>query len=181
MADSDYDRDDDRRRDDRDDDRPRRRRDDDAPPKKGGKGVIILVVVLGAVLLLCVAPCVGGWLWMQSWGEGLMRDAQAAADNQVKKISGGDMTAAYNGMSSSYKSSHPQAKFEEAMKAAKLTDVQSVVWDKPDDKQANSGGQGTIKLTGTATLKSGGTIPVSAMVRLLPDFKTWEVENVTSP
>lgn len=173
MAESDYDRDD-------GDERPSRRRDDD-PPKKSGGALTVVLIVLGVIGVVCVGVCTGGYFWMQSWGEGLLKGGETAADSQVKKIAGGDLTDAYNGMSSTYKATHNKAKFEEQMKAAKLTDVQSVAWDKPDDRKANSGGQGTMKLTGTATLKSGGSIPVTATIRLLPDLKTWEVDDLTSP
>lgn len=179
MADSDYDRrdDDDRPRRRDDDDRPRRR--DDDPPKKSGGALKVVLIILGVIGVICVGGCAGAYFWMQSWGEGLLKGMETAADTQVNKIAGGDMTAAYNGMSSTYKSTHTKEKFEEAMKAAKLTDVQSVAWTKPTNQQ--TGGQGAVKLSGTATLKSGGTIPVTATVRLLPDFKTWEVDDVTSP
>ncbi len=183
MADSEYDSRDDRR-DDRSDDRPRsRRRDDGDAPKKKGGALKIVLIVLGILGVICAGVCGGGYFWMQSWAEGLAKGMETAADTQVKKVGAGDLTAAYNGMSSTYKMTHTQPQFETAMKAAKLTDVQSVAWTKPTQQQTSGQGRGpdTIKLTGTATLKSGGTAPVTATIRLLPDLKTWEVDDVTSP
>lgn len=179
MADSDYDRrdEDDRPRRRDDDDRPRRR-DDDAPPKKKGGALTVVLIILGVIGVICVGGCAGAYFWMQSWAEGLLKSGEAAADAQVKKIASGDMTAAYNGMSSTYKATHTKEKFEEAMKAAKLTEVQSVTWTKPTNQQP---GQQEIKLPGTATLKSGGTISITATIRPLPDLKNWEVDDITSP
>ena len=170
---------DDRYRDERDDrfddDRPSRR--DDDRPKKKSNALKIVLIILGVVGVLCAGGCGVGYFWLKNWGETLMKNAELAADTQVKKIGGGDLTAAYNGMSSTYKAGHTQPKFEEAMKAAKLTEVQSVAWTPPTQPQQR--GQGAITLTGTATLKSGDTMPISAVVRLLPDLKTWEVDDVT--
>jgi hypothetical protein len=169
MADSDA-------RDDRyDDDRPSRRDDDDRPKKKSNALKIVLIL-LGVVGVLCAGACGGGYLWLQNWAEGLAKAAESTADTQVKKIGSGDMTAAYNGMSGSYKARYTQPKFEEAMKAAKLTDAQSVTWNKPIPPKQ---GQTAITFTGTATLKSGDTTPVTVVLRMMPDFKTWEIDDVT--
>ena len=170
MADSDYrdDRDRDRDRDDRYDDRPRRRRDDDRPRKKG-KGLLIVLVLLGVVGLVCVGSC-GAFIW---WGVSLAQGAQKAGEEVLAKVGGGDMTGAYNAMSSSYKATHTQEQFTKAMTDARLTEYAGVTWT---NSQSNND---VITLSGTANLKSGGTAPVSIQLRMLPDMKTFEVNDIS--
>ncbi len=168
MADSDYD-----SRDDRSDDRPRRRRDDDAPKKKGGCSIwVILLGVFGLIGLVCAGSC-GGFMW---WSLSLAESAKGAANSVLVKVGSGDMSGAYNGMSATYKATHTQAQFEKAMKDAKLTDFASAEYT--NSSSNSSGGNSEMTLTGTATLKSGGTTPIIVKMKILPDLKTFEVEDI---
>jgi hypothetical protein len=157
MADSDY----------RDDDRPRRRDDDDRPRKKG-KGLIIVLVLLGVIGLVCVGSCVG-FMW---WGMSLAQGWQKTSEGVLAKVGSGDLPGAYNGMSASYKSSHTQEQFTKDMTDAKLTEYTGITWD----NQVQSQNQ-IVTLTGTATLKGGGTTPVTVKLRIL-DMQTAEVEDI---
>jgi len=168
MADSDYDRGD--RRDD--DDRPRRRRRDDDAPKKKSPVLMILLIVGGVLLLLCVVPCVG----IMIWGNSLADGAKKAVEGVLTKAAAGDMSGAYNGMSADYKATHTQADFEKAIKDAKLDGFASATWT--NSQSNSSSGSGEMTLSGTATLKSGGTTPVTAKLKMLPDFKTFEVDDI---
>ncbi len=161
MADSDY---------DRDDDRPRRRGDDygDKPKKKGSPVLMILLILAGVGLVLCVVPCVG----IMIWGNSITDGAKKAAEGVLTKAGGGDMTGAYNGMSASYKATHTQEQFNKSMAESKLNEFVKADWT--DYQSTND----VMTLKGTATLKSGGTTTVSVKVRLLPDLKTYEVEDV---
>jgi hypothetical protein len=158
MADSDY----------RDDDRPRRRDDDDRPRKKG-KGLMIVLILLGVIGLVCVGSCVGFMWWAVQLGQG----AQKAGEDVLAKVGSGDMTGAYNGMSASYKQTHTQEQFTKAMTDAKLTEYTGATWT---GSQSNND---VITLTGTATLKGGGTTPVSMKLKIMPDFKTFEVDDIS--
>ncbi len=158
------------RRDDDSAERPaRRRRDDDAPKKKSALPIIL--IILGVVGLLCVGTCGGIFYWFYSIGVG----GQKASEAILAKVGSGDLAGAYNGMSSNYKASKTQVQFESDMKAMKLDEYTSVVWGQPI---SNSNGQGAVTYPGTANLKSGGTTPVKVTVRLLPDFKTWEIDDI---
>lgn len=171
MADSDHDSRD--SRDDREYDRPRRRRDDDRPAKKGGCSPWVIVLgILGLVGLVCAGSC-GGFMW---WSLSLAESAKKAADGVLVKAGSGDISGAYNGMSADYKATHTQAQFEKALKDAKLTDFASAEYTSSSSN--SSGGKNEMTLSGTATLKSGGTTPIIVKLKILPDLKTFEVEDI---
>lgn len=165
------DRDDDRtsRRDDRFDDSRGDRFDDRPPPKKKSGTLKVVLVILGVVGVLCAGACgVFGW-WAYSLGTG----GQKAAEGVLAQVGGGDLAGAYNSMSATFKATTTREQFESRMRAAKLTDFSSVTWT--GTQQNNQ----ALSLTGTATLKSGGSTPVTVKVKLLPDLKTWEIDDVS--
>lgn len=153
--------------DDRDDSR-NRNLDDDRPRKKKSALPMILII-LGVIGVVCLGVCGGVGYWFYSIGIG----GQKAADAVLTKVGSGDLTGAYNAMSSTYKSTHTQEQFDKAMKDAKLTDFSSATWT---NVQSNNQ---TMTMSGTATLKAGGTTPVSAKVKLMTDLKTWEVDDLS--
>jgi flagellar basal body-associated protein FliL len=173
MADYDDDRDDrnDRRndRDDRNDDRSGRRDDrfDDRPRKKKSALPMILII-LGVVGVLCAGVCGYAGYFFYSVGVG----GQKAAESILAKVGSGDLTGAYADMSADYKATHTQVQFNTAMKDSKLTEYVSTTWS-----QVNSSNQ-VMTINGTVTLKTGGTTNVIAKLRLSPDLKTWQVDDL---
>lgn len=156
------------RNDDRDD-RPRRR-DDGPPPKKKGCGPIAIGLLVLSVLGCCGVCGFGGY-----WSYNLVMGGQKFADEVVAKIGSGDMTGAYKSMHPTYQSSHTQDVFEKEAKAAKLDDVSAIAWS------GMTSANRVVTYTGTATLKSGSTMPLTVRAEIQEDLKSWLIlEFVTS-
>ena len=151
--------------DDRDDDRNRNL--DDERPRKKKSALPMILIILGVIGVVCLGVCGGVGYWFYSIGVG----GQKAADAVLAKVGSGDLTGAYGSMSSTYKATHTQEQFDKAMKDAKLTDFASATWT---NVQSNNQ---TMTMSGSATLKSGGTTPVAHRGRRPGRRALWIVDR----
>jgi hypothetical protein len=156
--------------DDRRDDRPRRR-DDGPPPKKKGCGPIVIGLLVVSILVCCGGCGLFGW-----WSYGVVMGGQKYADETVAKIGSGDYAGAYAAMDSVYKGKNTLEAFEKEAKKSKLNDISAIQWT------GFASSNRVFTYTGTASLKSGGSMPITVRAEIQDNLKSWFIiDFVTTP
>lgn len=138
------------------------------------KGWMIAIIIVVVLLLVCGGLCGGGvFLFFET-----MKKLGAPVDAVLNKVASGDSAGAYQAMSPEYRARKSEAEFIEDMKKEKLNEYQASQWTSFQMKSTNA--NGTATLVGAITLKSGGSVVVTATMSSADGGKTWLVDDINN-